>query len=149
MTARRAGDGTVTTHLDDRSDRGDGAEAERPGAGTVPGDPADGPAPDATLPGTSPAAASPAATAPTGTPAAGAPDGTDPDGWDRPPGAPLRTPMPTQGALSHLGDVLVSPLGRRRRETMVLLSLVVLGLLVWVAVSQLMVAPGSSQSILS
>ena len=57
--------------------------------------------------------------------------------------------MPTQSALSRFGDVLVSPFGRHRRETMVLLSLVVLALLVWMAVTELLVAPGASQSVLS
>lgn len=110
----------MSTHLDDRSNPGDGPEADIVGPiGTV------------------------------------GPVGADADsraeraGWDHAPADLLRSPMPTQSALSRLGDVLVSPFGRRRRETMVLLSLVILALLVWVAVTELLVAPGASQSILS
>ncbi len=125
--------GTVTTHLDDRSNPGDGAEAERLGTGAAAQDgPSDRTQDEAVQP------------APQATLAA-----IDAHGWDEPPAAPLRTPMPTQSAVSRLGDVLVSPLGRHRRETMVVLSLVVLALLVWVAVTELLVAPGASQSILS
>ncbi|MEZ5407340.1 MAG: hypothetical protein R2761_04895 [Acidimicrobiales bacterium] len=133
MTARRAEGGTVTTHLDDRSNPGDGAEAERAGSGDASDGPTTQPAGDETVPTTAPTMAATA----------------EPDGWDQPPAAPLRTPMPTQSALSRLGDLLVSPFGRHRRETMVLLSLVILAVLVWVAVSELLVAPGASQSILS
>ncbi len=123
----------MTTHLDDRSNPGDGAEAERPGAETAASDGPSGPAADK-------------AVQPTPQAATAAIDGYD---WDEPPAAPLRTPMPTQSTVSRLGDVLVSPLGRHRRETMVVLSLVVLALLVWVAVTELMVGPGASQSVLS
>lgn len=130
----------MSTHLDDRSNAGDGAEAERPGS-------------EAEQPGAAAGAVepAPAPTAPNGPEAASTwsaiADG--PDAWDQPPSAPLRTPMPTQSAVSRLGDVLVSPFGRHRRETMVLLSLLVLGLLVWLAVSELLVAPGAGQSIVS
>lgn len=123
----------MTTHLDDRSNPGDGAEAERLGTETAAQDGPSGRTPDE--------AARPSAQA---TLAA-----IDAHGWDDPPAAPLRTPMPTQSALSRLADVLVSPFGRHRRETMVVLSLMVLALLVWVAVTELLVAPGASQSILS
>lgn len=142
MTARRAEGGTVTTHLDDRSGAGDGAEAERPGADAQRPDAAA----DAAEPTPAPAPAAhhePAATT-TWLAAIGGPDA-----WDQPPAAPLRTPMPTQSTLSRLGDVLVSPFGRHRRATMVLLSLAVLALLVWVAVAELLVAPGASQSLFS
>lgn len=132
----------MSTHLDDRSNAGDGAEAERPGS-------------DVERPG---AAAGAVESAPASAPTTpNGPEATSawpaiadgPDAWDQPPSAPLRTPMPTQSAVSRLGDVLVSPFGRHRRETMVLLSLLVLGLLVWLAVSELLVAPGAGQSIVS
>ncbi len=122
----------MTTHLDDRSNPGDGAEAERPGEAAAPE-------------GTSGRTADEAVAA---TPQAAVP-AIDDHGWDEPPAAPLRTPMPTQSSVSRLGDMLVSPFGRHRRETMVVLSLMVLALLVWVAVTELLVAPGASQSILS
>lgn len=120
----------MTTHLDDRSNPGDGAEAERPGIEAAAPDRPSGRASDEAV-----------------RPATG--EAFDGHSWDEAPGAPLRTPMPTQSAISRLGDVLVSPFGRHRRETMVVLSLMVLALLVWVAVTELLVAPGASQSILS
>lgn len=148
----------MTTHLDDRSNPGDGAEAEHPGAANAPADgevvAPDHEGPEAEIapeaPDTVAAAtiAAPSTTATTPDSVAGIGHaGTD--DWDHPPAAPLRSPMPTQSALSRFGDVLVSPFGRHRRETMVFLSLVVLALLVWVAVTELLVAPGASQSILS
>lgn len=125
----------MTTHLDDRSNPGDGAEAQRPGAdAAVAQDGPSGGAPDEAVQPTPPAMTLAA---------------IDDHGWDEVPAAPLRAPMPTQSAVSRLGDVLVSPFGRHRRETMVVLSLVVLALLVWVAVTELLVAPGASRSILS
>lgn len=138
----------MTTHLDDRSNPGDGAEAERPDSGGVPGDPPAGEAAGDQAKSTAPPATAPPTALPTtAAPTAGAV--IDADDWDQPPAAPLRTPMPTQSAVSRLGDVLVSPFGRHRRETMVVLSLVILALLVWVALTELLVAPGASQSILS
>jgi len=129
----------MATNLDDRSSSGEGAEAEHAGSDAVAGDPS---APTTSETGETGAA-----------PSAAAPSAADlpfePDRWDQPPAAPLRTPMPTQSAVSRLGDVLVSPFGRHRRETMVVLSLVVLAVLVWVALTELLVAPGASQSILS
>ncbi len=135
----------MTTHLDGRANPGDGAEAGRPDTGAVadPSSTIDEPEPGSPWTEAGPSWAEAGPSWAEGTAA------TDPDGWDEPPAAPHRSPMPTQGALSRLGDVLVSPFGRRRRETMVLLSLVVLALLVWVAVTELLVAPGASQSILS
>ena len=123
----------MTTHLDGRSNPGDGAEAERTGTGAALDAPATQPTSDETVPGT-PATVAAA---------------IGPDVWDQPPAAPLRAPMPTQSSISRLGDLLVSPFGRHRRETMVVLSLVILAVLVWVALTELLVAPGASQSILS
>lgn len=122
----------MTTHLDDRSSPGEGAEFDPAGSTDVPGEPSLAPA-DETVPTTPRAGVAP----------------IEPESWDPPPAAALRTPMPTQSSVSRLGDVLVSPFGRRRRETMVVLSLVVLAVLVWVALTELLVAPGASQSILS
>jgi hypothetical protein len=50
-------------------------------------------------------------------------------------------PLVGQRLVSRLGDQLWAPLFSRRRQTMVLLSLLVLGILIYVALTQLQVDP--------
>jgi hypothetical protein len=61
--------------------------------------------------------------------------------------ATLRSLPVEQRTLSRLGDQLAAPFFSHRRQTMVLLSLLVLAALVYLAVGQLQIEPASTSSI--